>query len=215
MMDLLPLLEKPKFEAKAFLTRLGPLVTGPYERPDTEQMTIQVAADKQEGVEGSTIYLVDHSVERFQLVGDVLAKSVALARHELTVAQDFDRIEPFAVDLERTSRSGRNAKELLRHIGAALLREQKMVGRMEIVDKPELVWERPDLERLYVRLEKEFEIRERHLALEAKLNLIARTAQTVFDVLQDRRTLRVEWYIVILIVVEILLGLYGLLAGGH
>jgi required for meiotic nuclear division protein 1 len=36
------------------------------------------------------------------------------------------------------------------------------------------------------------------------------TAETLLGMLQDRRTLRVEWYIVILIVVEIFLTLYEL-----
>lgn len=205
----------PADDVEAFFHRLRPLLSGRYDQPETEQITVQVAPDKPEGVEGSTVYLADHSVERIQLVAGVLAKSVALARDEALVVHDFERIEPFAVDLERNSRSNRGAKELLRHIGRTLLRQQKIIGRIEIGDKPELLWDRPDLERLYVRLENEFEIRDRHLALQAKLNLIARTAQTALEVLQDRRTLRVEWYIVILIVIEILMGLYQLFAGGH
>jgi uncharacterized Rmd1/YagE family protein len=40
------------------------------------------------------------------------------------------------------------------------------------------------------------------------LALTSRTINTVLDLLQNRRTLRVEWYIVILIVVEILIMAY-------
>jgi len=71
-----------------------------------------------------------------------------------------------------------------------------------------VLWEQPELERLYVRLEDEYELRERHLALERKLDLISRTAETMLDLMQHKRSLRVEWYIVILIIVEILLTLY-------
>ena len=46
--------------------------------------------------------------------------------------------------------------------------------------------------------------------MERKLDLIARTAETALEVLQDHRNLRVEWYIVILIVLEILLTLYSM-----
>ncbi|MBN2255575.1 MAG: RMD1 family protein, partial [Deltaproteobacteria bacterium] len=67
-----------------------------------------------------------------------------------------------------------------------------------------------DLERLYARLEDEYELRERHVALERKLELISKTAQTLLDMLQAKRTLRVEWYIVILILVEIMLTLYDM-----
>jgi uncharacterized Rmd1/YagE family protein len=68
-----------------------------------------------------------------------------------------------------------------------------------------LLWDRPDLERLYARLSDEFEIQERFDALNRKLDLIARTVETVLELLQNRRTLRVEWYIVGLIVFEIVL----------
>jgi uncharacterized Rmd1/YagE family protein len=36
----------------------------------------------------------------------------------------------------------------------------------------------------------------------------------VLDLLQKRRSIRVEWYIVVLIVLEIVLSIYGLLGSG-
>src|SRR5262249_55442698 len=96
-------------------------------------------------------------------------------------------------------------------IGVALLSEHNLVGRVEVIDKPEIIWEHPHLERLFVRLEDEFEIRERHLALERKLNLVSHTAQTVLEVLQSRRSLRLEWYVVLLILVEIFLSVVQIL----
>ena len=88
-----------------------------------------------------------------------------------------------------------------------------MVGRAEIGDKPELLWEHPRLERLYALLEDEFELRERLAALDRKLELAARTERTLVELISTRHALRVEWYIVALIVLEILLTLYGMV--GH
>ena len=69
------------------------------------------------------------------------------------------------------------------------------------------MWDRPDLERLFARLRDEFEVLERFTALNRKLELISRSVETALGLIQSRRSLRVEWYIVILIVVEILLTL--------
>ncbi len=44
--------------------------------------------------------------------------------------------------------------------------------------------------------------------------MLGTTAETLLDLLQNRRTLRVEWYIVILSVVEIELTLYELFIHG-
>jgi uncharacterized Rmd1/YagE family protein len=143
-----------------------------------------------------------------QIVAGVLAKSVVLAHYEIGTARIFDQIEPLAEGLQRTTRDERWGKELLRQLGRTLSIQHKIIGRVEITDKPDLLWDAPDLERIYLRLEDEYEIRERHLALERKLNLISQTAETVLDLLRHNTGLRLEWYVVILIVVEVLLSVY-------
>jgi len=54
----------------------------------------------------------------------------------------------------------------------------------------------------------EYELIERHRSLERKLELISKTAETLLGLLQNQRSHRVEWYIVILIVIEVFLTLY-------
>ncbi len=195
-------------EQAAFLARLAPLVEDPYGAPEAEEVDVRIDPHSREGMKGNSVYMASAAIERLQVIADVLAKSVVLALYESKVAQNFDRVEPLAVDLEHTGRIGGGAKELIRHIGAMLLSEHMMVGRVAIPEKPEVLWEHPGLEGLFIRLEDEFEIMERHAALERKLNLISRTAETLLELLHNRHSLRVEWYIVILIVGEILLTLY-------
>ena len=100
--------------------------------------------------------------------------------------------------------------ELTDQIGLSLLTEQRMVGRVEMKEKPELLWDHPELEGLYLQLFDEYELGERSIALEQKLDLITRTAETLLRLEESRRSLRAEWYIILLIVVEILLTLYEL-----
>lgn len=177
---------------------------------DTEQITIRVVPDGDERMEANTLWLRAADNRRLQLVAIVLSRSAALAHYEAAVMKHFERVEPFASDLERRGRAGRNAREILKHIGRTLLIEHKMTGRVEVTDKPELLWEHSELESLYARLAEEFELRERDAALDRKLEVISRTAQTVLELQQQRRALRVEWYIVVLIVVEIGLTIYDM-----
>lgn len=200
----------PDGAQQSFLRDLAPLVKHPYAPPETEEVRIVVHPDGREGVESGAVVVKDASPERLQVVAAVLGKSVALAQYEADVSSTFDRIEPFAAQLERTGRPGRFMKPLLRHIGQALLNEQKMVARVEVSDRPELLWDHPDLEQLYLRLEDEFELRERMAILDRKLELISRTVGTTLDLLQKRRGLRVEWYIVVLILLEICLSVYDI-----
>ena len=192
------------------LKRLSALISGPYSSPEVEEVTIRVEPEGREGMRGNRISINTIDVERLQIIADVLAKSVVLAQYEGKVAQNIERIEPLAIDLERHGRISGNAKEMLRHIGTMLLSEYMMVGRVSIPEKPEVLWENPAMQGLFNRLEDEFEILERHTALERKLNLISKTAETLLDVLNNQHALRLEWYIIFLIVAEILLTLYEL-----
>jgi required for meiotic nuclear division protein 1 len=95
-----------------------------------------------------------------------------------------------------------------------LLTQHRMVGRVEIEEKPEMLWDHPELERLYARLEDEYELVERSHAMERKLTLINETAGMLIDLVQNQRSTRLEWYIIGLIGIEILLSVYQLVGGG-
>ena len=200
-------------EEFTFLRQLGPLAANPYATPETEEVRVRVDAEGREGVQGGAVTLEEVNLERLQIIADVLSKSVLLALYESRVSSEFDRIEPLASELERSGRIAGQTRELLKNVGAMLLVSQRMVGRAAMTEKPELLWDHPALEGLFGRLDDEYEIIERHAALERKLNLISSTVQTLLEMLGSRHALRVEWYIVFLIVVEIALTLYQLFVG--
>lgn len=201
--------------AAAFLAGIQPFVGNPYPSPETETVEVRVDAAVKEGMKEESVYLEALSVERLQVIADVLSKSVLLASYESSIAGSLERMESLAVELERTGRIAARTRSLLQDVGATLHSEHLVVGRAAVGDKPEILWDYPALEGLYLRLEDEFELQERHAALEQKLGLVARTARTLLDTLNTRHSLRVEWYIVILIVVEIVLTLYELFFRGR
>jgi required for meiotic nuclear division protein 1 len=144
-----------------------------------------------------------------------MSKSVVLALHETQIASAFDRIEPLAAGIRRRGRGGRDATQLVRQIGELLLTQHRMVGRVAVEDKPDVLWDRPELERLYARLADEYELLERSRAIDRKLTLLSETARTLLDLVQNQRSVRLEWYIIGLIFIEILLSLYELFLRGR
>lgn len=209
------LFDVPAAAQAPFLEQVLALVWNRYEKPETEDVAVRIDPAVREGMQGDAVYFESMSVERMQVVASVLSKSLALAMYESRVAQNFDRIEPLARDIGNTGRIRGNSTELLKHIGAMLLSEQMMVGSVEISEKPDTLWDHPELEGLYLHMESEFEIRERYAVLERKLNLISRTVQTMAELLHSKRSLRLEWAIVLLIVFEVMLTLYTMYTGGH
>jgi uncharacterized Rmd1/YagE family protein len=80
-----------------------------------------------------------------------------------------------------------------------------------VTEKPDVVWDRPDLDRLYARLEDEYELKERADALSRKLSVIADTAEVLTDIIDTKRSLRLEMIVVVLIAVEIAVAAYQVL----
>lgn len=193
----------------AFFNELKPTITRPTTDVLVEEVALVRSGEEKEGMEMNALIVQDFSLPVLQVIAEVLARSVVLERFEGRVGATFEALQPVASDFGSGHVARRSHyRSLLRRLGEVLLDQQEMVGRVAISDKPDVLWDRPDLERLHTRLTEEFEILDRFEVVEMKLNLIGRTIQTAIDLMQARRSLRVEWYIVILIVVEICLTLY-------
>ncbi len=203
-------------EEVGFLASLHHLVVEPVDPPEAEGTRLYLQPGSEDRVEHSgAIVLAEPTPERLQLLADILGKNAVLDHYERRVALVFDRIDPLAATLQRKGDFSSQGKELLQQIGGVLMTQQRMVGRVEVLDKPEVLWDRPGLERIYLRLEDEYELRERGRVLDRKLELIARTSETLLDLMQNRRSMRVEWYIVVLILIEILLSAGDMILRSH
>jgi len=208
----LVLFNVPAPAEKALLQRLAPLVSDAFDSPDVDEAQVWVQPEAQDQVDiNGRLSLKTVTVERLQLLADVIAKSLLLSHYEMQIAATFDRIEPLANTLGRTGRVGREGRALVRQIGAVLSIQQKTIGRAGTGDTPDLLWDHPELGRLYAQIADEYELREREQALDRKLDVISRTLETLVDLSQQRSTLRLEWYVVILIIVEIAISIYSLL----
>ena len=97
---------------------------------------------------------------------------------------------------------------MLKLIGQALLVQHRVAGRVAVEEKPDVLWDRPDLERLYARVEDEYELQERTRALKRKLDVINETAHALTDVIESDRATRLEATVVVLILFEIVLTVF-------
>lgn len=192
-------------EEEDLLTQLRSRTSGPRGRGDDETATI-LLTDKDETEAGGPIHIKNLSPERFLVLSDALAKSVALTRDEREVNKVFDFIEPFARTLAERGRPPFDRSSMLRLIGKALLAQHRVSGRVAVEEKPDVLWDRPDLERLYARLEDEYELKERAAALKRKLEVIVETAHALTDIIDANRATRLEATVAILIVAELIVS---------
>lgn len=199
-------------EEDEVLQRLRERIVRPIASREEESATIAISPDGEEQIlPGGPIQVKAITPEHMVVIADALAKSVVLARDEREVSSVIEVIEPFARQLAEQGRAPGGRRAILKYIGNALLVQHRVSGRVAVGDKPDAVWDRPDLERLYARLEDEYELTERAEALSRKLAVISETAKVLTDMIDTQRSLRLELIIVVLILFEIAITAYELL----
>ena len=198
-------------EEEALIDSLMPRVDGPLSdrESETAHIVIRANADTDDLLSGSgAIQLRALDQNRLLLVAEALATSVAMAYDERRIARAFDRIGPVAQSLSQRRLPGGPQSALLEQIGEALAIQQRLAGRVDLDDKPDVLWDHPELERLWIKLVDEYDLPARGRAIGRKLEVIQDTADTITELMATRTSHRLEWYIIVLIAIEIALGLY-------
>ena len=191
-----------------------PRVHGQHEAREEESIQVAAGEGASEGVEPDGVVRIGAlSPDKLLVVADAVAKSAALEQDERQVAKVFDTIEPWARKLSDTGKRPGGRRDMIRLIGASLLVQHRVAERVAVREKPDILWDRPDLERLYARLEDEYELVERAETLGRKLDLIGETATVMTDLIDTERSLRLEAIIVILILAEIFITLFQMARG--
>jgi uncharacterized Rmd1/YagE family protein len=187
-------------------------VSRPVDVTEEETASIEVDPARDDQIlPGGPIILKTLTPEHLIVIADALSKSVVLARDEREVAAVFELVEPFARQLAEKGGTTGGRRAILRHIGNALLVQHRVSGRVAVTEKPDVVWDRHDLERLSARLQDEYELKERAEGLSRKLSVIAETAEVLTDIIDTKRSLRLEIVIVALIAIELVIAGYHIL----
>jgi uncharacterized Rmd1/YagE family protein len=202
-------------EEDEIVSKIGARVAG-ASRGDDETLVVESHPEGEEkALPNGRLAVKDLSEARLLVIADALAKSVALARDERRVNAVFDTIEPFAAELASKGRPPWKRKSMLELIGQTLLVRHRVSGRVAVEDKPDVLWDRPDLERLYSRLEDEYELEARGRTLNAKIDVIGETAGALTELIDAERSVRLEWTIILLIAVEIMLSIFQMISDHH
>jgi uncharacterized Rmd1/YagE family protein len=196
-------------EQARLLQAVRPHSSGAGDAGAGELAVIEVDPDEQEGPSGQTIKIKCADRLRLQLIAEVMAKATMLSFQERQAARDFDRSEPLARDLAEDGRFSAKPSELLKAVGSMLLAESRLNGRAGVMDRPDLLWDNPGLSGLYARLEGDYELHDRAMALDRKLTTLSHTSETLVETMRYHSSHRLELAILLLIFVELCLALYG------
>jgi uncharacterized Rmd1/YagE family protein len=196
-------------EEESLVRGLERRILGPLEEREVESALVVAAADEDNLLNNSgAIQVKSTDPDRLLLVGEALAVSVALAYDERRLSTAFDKIEPLAASLIKRHLPAGPKSAMLEQIGEALLIQKRLASRVDLDEKPDVLWDHPELERLWAKLVDEYDLPARARAVERKLAVIRETADTVTGLISTRTSHRLEVLVIVLIAIEILLALF-------
>jgi len=196
-------------DEEGLIRSLSPRIVAPLDEGETESVRLVVKPDEEEGIStASRLQIKGADPDRLLLVAEALAMSVTLAYDERRIGLAFDRIDAVAQTLQQRRLPRSPQGSLLEQIGQAITLQQRLADRVDLDEKPDVLWDHPELERFWARLVDEYDLPQRGRAIARKLEVIRSTADTITDLMATRTSHRLEVYIIGLIAFEIGLSLY-------
>lgn len=140
------------------------------------------------------------------IISLVLSQSVGLEIRERSLESKmqkskllYDRIGTFKIS-ER--------KSLMSFVGEIAKERFEVLSQLYLLDKPDIVWDDPELESLYNQLALQLELKSRFDVLEYKMSYLKESVEFITDTVNQKSSEFLEWIIIWLIAIEILFSTY-------
>ncbi|OGL77546.1 hypothetical protein A3F28_02730 [Candidatus Uhrbacteria bacterium RIFCSPHIGHO2_12_FULL_57_11] len=125
-------------------------------------------------------------------------------------------IKRFGSVYEGLGRSGRlrvSPRDLLRTIGTNDEILRSIIAELALLNVPQITWTDPSIERLWADLRGNFEMQDRFERLQFKLDYLRSSTEQLFDILQTRRSMRLELFLGLLFIIEVVVVIIEFLRG--
>ena len=141
--------------------------------------------------------------EMIRLVMFNASQSVALNSYaEITENLLFETNEHTKY-LENKGKLDISGNKLKRFIGKILNIKNKISENLYIFDSPEVTWEDEQLNRLNTDLKYTFDLKDRYQLIQDRIDIIKENLELFKDIMYHKESSRLEWIIIILIVIEV------------
>ena len=175
----------------------------------TEEFSVREVPGARPDIQGGVLVLDQLTFERAGVVTLTIAQSAAMEYYERIVDQMFTETDRLVERLEKSGTMPIFTRKLHQFIGAAIGTRSEVLSVLHLFDKPDAAWDDPGAEKIYEELRAEFDLVDRHSALELKLRSVQDALELVTDIARDKRLVWLEVSIVLLIVLEIALRFVG------
>ncbi|MEQ8473037.1 MAG: RMD1 family protein [Marinoscillum sp.] len=144
----------------------------------------------------------DHAVNKMIMMH--LAQSVALDHFNGLSQGILSEVKSYTTYMQTYGKVKLGHKQALKFIGKSLNAKNSIAENLYILDSPETAWEDEYLNRLHMALLRHFELTQRNKEIDNTLRIIEDNLTVYISYNHHRESSRLEWIIIILIVIEVI-----------
>ncbi|XP_075155490.1 required for meiotic nuclear division protein 1 homolog [Haematobia irritans] len=134
---------------------------------------------------------------------NALSTSIKLGIWEATLDRYIDSMAFLTSDMKKGRRIRISRAEVLRKTGELLALRHVINLSSDLLDTPDFYWDREELETLYLQVCNYFSISRRTKVMNEKINHCVELAELISHNLNEAHNTRLEWMIIILIMIEV------------
>ncbi|MCX6989644.1 MAG: RMD1 family protein [Chlamydiae bacterium] len=135
-----------------------------------------------------------------------LAQSVKLTTFEELIQKTIDTTKHLPSELAIKGKIPLSRKQISKKMGELFIERNFINLHSEILDTPEFFWDYPELEPFYRKTAHYLDVTKRVEVLNKRLNVVHELFEILSEELNHQHSSRLEWTIIVLIVIEVILA---------
>lgn len=192
-------------QCNSYLEQIKEFEEHPVEEIETDEFTF-IIGDSPKIVEDEII-LPNLDILSRLAISHGIAQSVKLGTFENAIRKTFNHTKHIPEDLAKHGRIPLSRKEIRRKMGELFIERSSINLHVDVLDTPEFFWEHTELEPLYAMTANYLDLETRGEVLNQRLDVIHELFEMLGNELNHQHSSRLEWTIIILIVMEVFLTL--------
>jgi uncharacterized Rmd1/YagE family protein len=157
-------------------------------------------------IEEDEIVLHNKSILTKLAVSHGIAQSIKLTIFEDLIQQTIGLTKDLPADLASKGKISLSKKGISKKMGELFMRRSFINLHLEILDVPEFFWNYPELEPFYRKSAHYLDVSKRGDILNKRLGVIHELFEILSGELNHQHSARLEWIIIVLIVMEVILA---------
>lgn len=191
--------------AKVFLDQLKPFATELHASfTEDDLMVIYTGKEQTLSLSFDTLTLGTLETATNKLVMMHLAQTVAMDHYNRQCQLLLSELKTYTLHMQTHGKVKLSHKKALKFIGKSLTAKNNIAENLYILDSPKVAWEDEYLDRLHAKLAQHFELVPRYREIDNTLKIIDDNLSIYISYNHHQESSRLEWIIIILIVIEVI-----------